>query len=604
MIGLSGSWDPLIVAFIGDLMKERDIPLLIIDINPEKAYIVRELVSPTPANAVALKCPHSKFTQLLYQYFKENMNGLKADTPPSSAQILGLFSIDTFPDRYWDNDSIIRDPSLRKQVNKPISSFEEEILKAIRDQYHLDKYAQLGLKSKWLGIRSNESKNHNRLFHSLGVMKISSYLYDKIIDNHGFKSENEQRFLRIAALLHDIGHLPFAHLIEEIFQELNWKPAKYEEFFTHSLNTVTNINDMFTRNPSCQDYLISLGYTKDDLIRLINGEFGVGYLDAIINSPIDADKMDYIFRDTSSTDKRIILSPEQFLRDIVLEMSLTPERFLAISGASAKCGVELLETRRFLYKNLYLRPGIRFLERALKFIIVTYFVHWVKLNRETIREIEVSCSDLGHYKILSCINQLKDLVKKVLQRGTDTEMEIEIVREMRDFLVNSRLLSDRIKKAIQYSFTQIDETTSEDKLKALEAKIIYFLSCGPREMSSREKIKYNEAAKSCILRLPGSVLIDIIESPKFLSVADARKKRERSDGTETYSECIIMPSGDYRTWYPKQTANSSLIECLSKEEERKVIVHLYPVTEDESYVLQAKNLYTKLLEEKGAKEVD
>lgn len=604
VIGLSGTWDPLIVAFIGDLLKERNIPLLIVDIDPEKAYIVNELVSPIPVNAVALKCPHNKFTQLLHQYFKENVNSLRAETPPSEIQSLGPFNIETSTDRYWDNPIIIRDLSLRNQINKPISSFEEGIFKEIRDQYHLDKYAQLGLKAKWLGIRSGENKNHNRLFHSLGVMKISSFLYDNIKDNHGFKRENEQRFLRIAALLHDIGHLPFAHLIEEIFQELNWKPAKYEEFFTHSLNTVTNINDMFTRNPSFQDYMISLGYTTDDLIRLINGEFGVGYLDAIINSPIDADKMDYIFRDTSATDKRIILSPEQFLRDIVLEMSLTPERFLAISGASAKCGVELLETRRFLYKNLYLRPGIRFLERALKFIIVTYFVHWVKLEREKIREISDSCSDLGHYKILSCINSLKYLVKEVATSGTDKEIEIEIVRKMENFLVNSRLLSDRIKGAIQYAFKQINETTSEDTLKALEAKIIYFLSGGPREMSSTEKDKYIEAAKSCILRLPGSVLIDIIESPKFLSVADARKKRERSDGTDTYSECIIAPSGDYRTWYPKQTANCSLVDCLSKEEERKVIVHLYPVTEDESYVLQARNLYTKLLEEKGVKEVD
>lgn len=596
VLGLSGWWDPLIIAFLGDLLKERNIPLLVVDIKPKDSYLVRELVRPGATNSVVLESSCNDFLMLLKPQFESYEK-------TSTATI--HYDISTgWDDLYWSSSAGIKDSTILSEVNTPLSKFEEKLTCVMRDEYKLDKYAQLGLKSKWLGISKDSSKGsskHHRLSHSHGVMRISSYLYSKITEKSDLKEENEKQFLRIAALLHDIGHLPFAHLIEEIFQELNWKPAGYKESFTHTLNTTKNIDEILVKNKDVEEQLSNLGYCRDDLIRLINGEFGVGYLDAIINSPIDADKIDYVFRDTFSTDTRITLSPEQFLKDIVLETLVTPERFLAFSGVSAKAGVELLETRRFLYKNLYLRPSMRFLECAVKFVIITYFVHWINLVEENILKVKEHFSDLGHYKIHACIEELKNLVKKVAEKNSRNEIELEIIAEMKDYLLKRQFLTKKIKDAIEYCFTKINTIEGEDSLKELEATITYYES---RKMSENETARYRKAARDCTLRLPGAILIDVKESPKFLSIADARKKYERSDGTNTYSECIIIPRGDYRTWYRGQKATTSFLSSLTEKEEKEVTVYLYPITEDESYVNQAKNLFKKLLGEKSGREVE
>jgi len=590
VIGLSGWWDPQIIAFIGDLVEERKIPLLVIDTDPKSSYLIRELVVPPAVASVALECNHIDFMDALY---KETSR--VTDFDPN----FELITKHPYPDTYWDKSETIRDPYLRNGINTPISELEKHLIEEeMKKKYRLHHYAQLGLKSRWLGIYHDETKYHTRLFHSIGVLKIASFLYEKVCKENAV--DNEKEFLRIAALLHDIGHLPFCHLIEEIFQDLNWKPAKYEESFTHSLNTTENIKDIFDKNEYLRNQLSSLGYSVQDLERLINGKFGVGFLDAIINSPIDADKIDYIFRDTSSTDKRIILSPEQFMKDITSELSMTPEKMLAFSGISAKAAIELLETRNFLYNNLYLRSGIRFLESAVKFIIITYFVHWIEFQKENLKEYQGPFSDFGDYKISACVDQLKKLAMETTKKGDSDELELEMIRKMKDYLLSQKILSNKITQAIELCFEKIEQTKGEDDLKRVEKDIIYLVS---KKMSDTERRIYEEAAKSCMLRLPGAMLIDILKPPRFLSIADARKERERSDGTRTYSECIIVPRGNHRKWSPDSKADSSLLGFQFDQSENEVIIRLFPISIDKTYSNQALNLFIKLLDEKGKKDV-
>lgn len=483
VIGLSGWWDPPIIAFIGDLIRERKVPLLVIDTDPKSSYLVRELVYPVAVESVALHCCHIEFMKALSQEI------------PRRTELPSIFELNTkhtCSDTYWDNSATVSHPALRNEIDTPISDLEKHLIEEeMKKNYRLDNYAQLGLKSTWLGIFSHrsQSKYHTRLFHSVGVLKVANYLYEKVTKGHA--RDNERGFLRIAALLHDIGHLPFAHLIEEIFQDLNWKPSKYEGFFTHSLNTAENIKHLFHEDKYFRDQLSSLGYSVGDLVRLIDGEFGVGFLDAIINSPIDADKIDYIFRDTSSTDKRILLSPEQFLKDIVSDLSVTPENLLAFSGISAKAAIELLEARDFLYSNLYLRPGIRFLENAVKFIVITYFVHWLEVKNENLEKFPGSFSDLGQYKIHACVDQLKNLAMGTSKAGGSDELELGIVRRMKEYLLGRRVLSNKVLHAIEFCFEMVEQTRGEDALKKVEKDIVYVTS---KEMSKAERGRYEEAA--------------------------------------------------------------------------------------------------------------
>ncbi len=60
------------------------------------------------------------------------------------------------------------------------------------------------------------SAHHTRFEHSLGVMHIAGRMYDEIGTN-----PDEKITVRLAGMLHDIGHGPFSHLFEHILKKAN-----------------------------------------------------------------------------------------------------------------------------------------------------------------------------------------------------------------------------------------------------------------------------------------------------------------------------------------------------------------------------------------------
>jgi HD superfamily phosphohydrolase len=86
---------------------------------------------------------------------------------------------------------------------------------------------------------------HTRFEHSLGVMHLATIMYDAIINNDKNKKILEERLsyndaglkkdrqlIRLAALLHDVGHAPFSHASEDIMpiNNLTGKAYKHENY--------------------------------------------------------------------------------------------------------------------------------------------------------------------------------------------------------------------------------------------------------------------------------------------------------------------------------------------------------------------------------------
>ncbi len=134
---------------------------------------------------------------------------------------------------------------------------------------------------------------HTRFEHTLGVFHVTSLMSQvcKLSVEH-------ERLVRLSALLHDLGHGPFSHVSEgalEIFADREKlagrldpkKPEKIHELVTQDLlRTDQNLIHLLGKRTLSQiESLLSYGYDEP-------------FLKSIVSGPLDADKQDYLLRDT------------------------------------------------------------------------------------------------------------------------------------------------------------------------------------------------------------------------------------------------------------------------------------------------------------------
>ena len=132
--------------------------------------------------------------------------------------------------------------------------------------------------------------NHTRFEHSIGVM----YLAGKLTENQNLSqllSEDEVQIVRMASLLHDVGHGPFSHVFEHLLVKFLNK--------THE-----DMTRWIIQKSELRDIISGLGYDPDAIGKLAVGELrrrGRAFLDQIIQSSVDVDKLDFVVRDTYHT---------------------------------------------------------------------------------------------------------------------------------------------------------------------------------------------------------------------------------------------------------------------------------------------------------------
>jgi uncharacterized protein len=131
---------------------------------------------------------------------------------------------------------------------------------------------------------------HSRFNHCLGCCYVASQIAQKI----GLADE-ERQLVMIACLLHDVGHGPFSHTFEDMFHDKlirheDWTPyflADYgtKEFFTH-------YNRMNPRYHLTEEKF----HVIADMI--MHKPVAKGVLADIVSSQLDADRLDYLLRDS------------------------------------------------------------------------------------------------------------------------------------------------------------------------------------------------------------------------------------------------------------------------------------------------------------------
>jgi hypothetical protein len=213
----------------------------------------------------------------------------------------------------------IRDPvhgsiSLSDEETAVIETAEYQRLRAIK---------QLGFAEF-----SFPGATHNRFLHSIGVSHVAGLLFDHIFRDIEFSKPSVRAqfraILKVAALLHDVGHGPLSHTTEEVMPALSdlkvdvykWrKPAagqmamkpeqtraNHEDYTIKYLtdspltDTLKSVFKDFT--PLHIACLIDKSLQSADDFFVDNGIDFRPILSQIVSSELDADRMDYLERDS------------------------------------------------------------------------------------------------------------------------------------------------------------------------------------------------------------------------------------------------------------------------------------------------------------------
>jgi hypothetical protein len=131
---------------------------------------------------------------------------------------------------------------------------------------------------------------HTRFDHSIGVAHVAGLMAEALD-----LEPEEISLVRLAALLHDVGHGPFSHVSEhalEVFADRSTLSQGQKRDKIHELISARIIET----NPEITKIL---GQDKcRDIARLLSEGHGQPALKSIVSGPLDADKQDYLLRDS------------------------------------------------------------------------------------------------------------------------------------------------------------------------------------------------------------------------------------------------------------------------------------------------------------------
>ena len=208
------------------------------------------------------------------------------------------------------------------------------------------------IKQLGLGLYTYQGAEHSRFTHSLGAFHLMSRVLDRLGEKYSIDPQ-DRTAARAAALLHDVGHGSFSHVMEKVlgFHHEKWTVEVV-------LSEETEIGKLL-RSFSPQ--------LAQKVASIIEGKFQPAALAQLVSSQLDVDRMDYLLRDSLMTGAKYGIYDLEWIINALAIDEEHDRIYVAARGLYAV--EEYLQARYYMFRQVYFHRTLRSAEAVLRAIL-------------------------------------------------------------------------------------------------------------------------------------------------------------------------------------------------------------------------------------------
>ena len=286
---------------------------------------------------------------------------------------------------------------------------------------------------------------HTRFHHALGAMHLMSLAIETLRYKGQIITAAEEEAVTIAILLHDIGHGPFSHALEQAIVNGVW----HEDI---SILLMNELNKQF-------DGKLTMA------IEIFEGTYPKNFLHQLVSSQLDMDRLDYLNRDSFFTG----VSEGVISSDRIIKMLNVVDDHIVVEEKGIYSIEKFLIARRLMYWQVYLHKTVIAAEVLLSNILKR--ARELSLDKE-----ELFCTPaLNHFLVNTVSSEMfltegNNLETFAGLDDTDIMAAVKIWAGRKDFVL-SQLCRDLVHRNL-YHTDITNEIPDEAFVKELTEKAV------------------------------------------------------------------------------------------------------------------------------------
>jgi HD superfamily phosphohydrolase len=246
-------------------------------------------------------------------------------------------------------ERIYRDP-VHNIIRLQTDTDEGELMTRLIDSFEFQRLRRI--KQLGLGLYTYQGAEHSRFTHSLGAFHLMTRVLDRLGERYTIRPE-DRTAARAAALLHDVGHGSFSHVMEKVMN------------FHHEQWTIEIVSSNQTEvGELLRAHSADL---PERVASVIRGNFQPAAMAQHVSSQHDVDRMDYLLRDSLMTGAKYgIYDLEWIINAIAIDESADR---IYVEARGVYAVEEYLQARYYMFRQVYFHRTLRSAEAVLRSII-------------------------------------------------------------------------------------------------------------------------------------------------------------------------------------------------------------------------------------------